>query len=78
MYLGVKSVKAIDDYKLILVFDNNEKRVFDMKKYLDHGIFSELTDKKLFNKVRVNFDTIEWENGADIDPEILYKESNIL
>lgn len=75
MYLAVKDVKAIDDYKLILTFENNEIRLFDMKPYLDLGIFKNLKDKSLFNTVKVSFDTIEWSNGADIDPETLYEDS---
>jgi Protein of unknown function (DUF2442) len=75
MYIGVKSVKAIDNYKLIIIFENNKEKLFDMNNYLEYGLFKELKDEKLFKTVHVNFDSIEWENGADIDPEILYSES---
>lgn len=75
MYLAVKDVKVVDDYKLILTFENNEVRLFDMKPYLELGIFKSLKDKSLFNTVKVSFDTIEWSNGADIDPETLYEDS---
>ena len=75
MYLSVKDVKALDEYKLLLTFDNGEERIFDMKPYLDKGIFTELKDKTMFNSVRVSYDTIEWENQADMDPERLYEDS---
>lgn len=75
MYLGVKEVEPLPDYKLLLTFDNGEKRTFDVNPYLDHGIFSELKDISIFNSVEIKFDTIEWSNGADIDPEVLYRES---
>ena len=75
MYQAVKSVKTLKNYKLKLTFMNDEEKVFDMKKYLSHGVFQELKNEKLFRKVHVNFDSIEWENGADLDPEILYNES---
>jgi len=75
MYLAVKTVKPINNYNLILTFDNGEKRQFDMKPYLDRGIFQELKDISKFNTVRVSFDTIEWDNEADLDPEILYENS---
>ncbi|MDP2366583.1 MAG: DUF2442 domain-containing protein, partial [Ignavibacteria bacterium] len=39
------------------------------------GIFSELKEERLFKSVRVSFDSIEWSNGADLDPEILFNES---
>ncbi len=58
MYLAVKDVKAMDNYKLILTF--------------------EFKDKNLFKTVKVSFDTIEWSNGADIDPETLYEDSHSL
>ena len=48
MYLGVKEVKPIDNYKLILTFENNEVKIFDMIPYLDKGIFQELKDENLF------------------------------
>ena len=52
-----------------------EKRQFDMKPYLDTGIFKELRDKNLFKIVKTSFDTIEWANEADFDPETLYQKS---
>lgn len=75
MYLAVKAVKPLNDYELELIFENNEKRIFDMKPYLDKGIYRELRDKDIFNTVRVSFDSIEWCNNADIDPEFLYEKS---
>lgn len=78
MYLAVKGVKAIDNYKLILTFENNEKRLFDMTPYLELGVFKTLKDENLFKTVKVSFDTIEWSNGVDIDPETLYEDSRSL
>ena len=75
MYLAVKEVTPINNYNLILTFSNGEKRQFDMNPYLDKGIFQELRDIKMFNTVRIGFDTIEWDNEADLDPEILYRYS---
>jgi len=75
MYLAIKHVQPQDDYLLLLTFENGEKRQFDMKPYLNTGIFSELKDLKVFKTVRKSFDTVEWANEADIDPEILYQNS---
>ena len=73
MYLAVKDVKTIDDYKLILTFEDGSVRIFDMKPLLRKGVFKELKDEKLFKTVKVSFDSIEWANGIDVDPETLYK-----
>lgn len=78
MYLAIKKVQPVSNYKLILTFENGEKRLFDMNPYLKTGIFQELQDINIFNTVRVSFDSIEWDNEADLDPEKLYNESKLL
>ena len=73
--ISIKEVNPLDNYLLLLTFENGEKRQFDMKPYLDLGIFKELKDLRLFRTVRTNFDSIEWDNEADFDPEVLYQNS---
>lgn len=75
MYIGVKNVRPLSDFKLAITFENGAEKLFDAKPYLEKGIFRELKDEKLFNSVHVSFDTIEWDNGADLDPELLFAES---
>jgi hypothetical protein len=75
MYLAVKEVKPVENYLLLLTFENGEVRKFDMKPFLETGIFRELKDPSLFNTVRISFDSVEWDNEADVDPEILYNDS---
>ena len=75
MYSGVKNVKIIEDYVLLLEFDNGEQRIFDARPLLSFGKFSELASQEMFKTVRVVFDTIGWANGLDIDPEYLYAHS---
>lgn len=75
MYIGVKNVRPLSDFKLAITFENGAEKLFDAKPYLEKGIFRELKDEKFFNSVHVSFDTIEWDNGADLDPELLFAES---
>ncbi|MBS3909092.1 MAG: DUF2442 domain-containing protein [Actinobacteria bacterium] len=75
MYPSVKSVKPLDGYRLLLQFENGEEKVFDVSPYLNIGKFVELQDVSLFNSVVVRFDTVEWANHLDIDPEFLYDKS---
>ena len=75
MYARIAAVQATDDYKLILTFDNIERRLFDIKPYLTVGRFAELRDIKVFKGIGVAFDTVEWQNGLDMDPEFLYAKS---
>ncbi len=78
MYIGVKDVKPLKDYKLLLDFENGERKIFDISPYLEIGAFKTLRDEKLFNSVKVSFDTIEWDNHLDLDPEILYSKSKVI
>lgn len=74
MYPSVKTVTPQDDYVLYIIFSNGESGTLDMKPYLDFGIFNRIKDDGAFKKVTVSFDTIEWESGADLDPEFVYQK----
>ncbi len=60
-----------------VAFESGEKGLLDMKPYLDYGIFGKIRDPKVFETVRVSFDTIAWESGADLDPEFVYEKCRI-
>jgi len=75
MYRGVKSVEAKEGHKLHLLFDNGERRIFDVTPLLQIGRFRELASTQMFQTAKVSFDTVEWENGLDLDPEYLYERS---
>jgi len=75
MYKRITAVTTIPDYKLLVTFEDSETRLLDMEPYLVKGIYKELKDYSLFNSAHVSFDTIEWSNQADIDPEFVYSES---
>ncbi len=73
MYWSVQQVKAREDYTLELTFEDGKRKLFDMKPYLDRGIFQELRDLSLFKTARVSFSSVAWANDADFDPEALYE-----
>ncbi len=75
MYFAVTEVKPLDNYSLLLKFENNEEKIFNMADYLNIGKFKELKNTSLFNTVKVKFDSIAWDNLIDIDPEFLYEAS---
>jgi len=74
----VVAVRANDDFSLDLKFDDGSKRRFDVKPYLEYGIFKELKDKNYFKRVKVAFGTVQWPNEQDISPETLYIESRVI
>ncbi|NNE69293.1 MAG: DUF2442 domain-containing protein [Rhodothermales bacterium] len=75
LYPGVTRVEPVADYLLSVTFDTGERRVLDMKPYLDFGVFKRLRTEAEFRAVRVSFDTVAWECGVDLDPEFAYAKS---
>ena len=74
----VKDVRPNPDYTLTLIFDNNEKKIFDVKPYLEVGVFRVLKDVKVFNAVKPFMGSIQWPDGQDFCPDTLYLESHPL
>ena len=75
MHPRVKAVKPNVDYTLTLTFTNDEVKVFDVKPYLDKGIFKELRDLSIFNSVKPCLGSIQWQYGQDFCPDTLYLDS---
>jgi len=70
----VIAVKPEEDYQLVVKFDTGEIKRFDMKPYLDRGVFKELKNRDYFKNVHIAFDTVQWEHEQDVSPETLYIE----
>ena len=70
----VISAKANDDFTLDLKFDDGANRQFDVKPYLDKGIFTELKNLDYFKNIKIAFGTVQWKNEQDFAPETLYLE----
>ena len=70
--LWITKAEYINDFKLSIQFNNDEKGVVDLENKLDKKIFEPLKDKSFFKTFKLNNWTIEWENGADFSPEFLY------
>lgn len=68
----VKDVSVAKDFQLLLTFESGEKKIFDVKPYLNIGVFKELNDENIFKTVRVNMGSISWLNGQDLCPDTLY------
>lgn len=71
----VTHVKPRDDFHLELQFSTGEVRIFDVRPYLDKGVFKQLQDISRFKQAHVAFDTVCWPGDLDIAPETLYDKS---
>ena len=68
-------VSPMEDYKLLVTFDNRERRIFDVAPYIKGSWFGQLRNRDVFDKVHVGGLSIEWPDGQDICPDRLYEDS---
>lgn len=74
----VQSAEAMPDHVLRLKFDNGEVRLFDLKPYLDKGVFRALQDEAWFRKVQVVDGSVEWPGEIDLSHDTLFLRSRTL
>jgi len=70
------SATALDDYILLLEYDNGESRSYDFKPNLSHPFYRQLENMKLFKTVYVTDGEIGWVSGQDFCPHTLYLRSS--
>jgi len=71
----VKEVKPNDDFTLTITFENGEVKAFDVKPYMNTGMFTELKNQSVFYSVKPLLGSIQWGNGLDLCPDTLYLNS---
>ena len=71
----IKHIRPLDDYRLEIVFENGELRMFDVKPYLQRGVFVRLQNRAMFQAARVVAGSVEWPGGLDLSYDTLYLES---
>jgi hypothetical protein len=71
MNWDVKTVRPLDDYQVYVELEDGREGIFDLKPYLNHGVFKELRDKSYFSRVDVVLGAVTWPNEQDIAPETL-------
>nr|WP_069790889.1 DUF2442 domain-containing protein [Cyanobacterium sp. IPPAS B-1200]OEJ78549.1 molybdopterin-guanine dinucleotide biosynthesis protein A [Cyanobacterium sp. IPPAS B-1200] len=75
MLQDIIQVKALENYQLYIKFEDNIDGVIDISKIIKFtGIFTPLKELDYFQTVKLNpeWGTVYWENGADLDPDVLY------
>jgi hypothetical protein len=74
----VKSVEPRRDHILRLTFDNGDVRLFDVRPYLDKGVFRALQREELFDQAEVVAGSVEWPGEIDLSHDTLFLRSQIL
>ena len=71
--MEVIKAEYIDGFRLLLLFNNGERRIVDLSNSLNGSVYTPLKDIEYFKRFSIKFNTVEWENGADFAPEYLYE-----
>ena len=69
-------VKPMEQYLLLVEFDNKEIKIFNCFPLVKNNLFSQLTDKNFFKSVHIDeMGLVCWDNATDIEPTELYDTS---
>ena len=69
----VSAVEPLQGFKALITFDNSLQREIDLEVYLRGPIFESIrSNPAQFRAMKIEGGTIAWDNGADIDPDVLY------
>lgn len=68
-------VKPLAGYKILVTFETNEQKIFDVTPYIRGSWYGKLGDESYFRTVHIKHSHIEWADGQDIAPHELYDDS---
>lgn len=87
----ILNIKAVEPFSLIIKYDNNETRLYDMSDKMNTPVFSKISDFKKFSKVFLDENgspawdidskidsKIHWNNRIDLCPDACYMNSILI
>ena len=79
-YPKVKSVLATDDHTLLIEFDNNQKKKYDITPLLTKKMFSPLKNPNFLKTVQVEQGgyAVSWNNNIDISEYELWSHGQAI
>ena len=72
---GPIRVKPLNDYKLLITFDNDEQRIFDTVPLLNLPMYQKLKNKGFFSLAQADGMCVFWNDEIDICPDFVYEKS---
>ena len=72
--LKVIKVNANNDYTLSVELSDGRSGTFDVKPYLEKGVFKQLKDRNYFKQVKPFFCGIAWPNEQDLSADTIAYE----
>jgi len=78
-YPKITSAIAIDDHSLLVEFDNQQKKTYDINPLLEKEMFTPLRNAALFRTLRVDVGgyAVVWRKDIDISEHELWVHSEI-
>lgn len=71
----IHRVRPMEDHQMEVIFENGEHRLFDLKPYLERGVFARLRNQAAFRAARVVAGSVEWPGEVDLSHDTLYLDS---
>jgi len=69
----VQAVEPLEKFVVRITFKDGVQKEIDLEKFLRGEIFEPIRKNlEVFRSIEVIDRTIGWDNGADIDPDVLY------
>jgi hypothetical protein len=66
-------VEPLKGFIVLFSFDDGTQKEIDLEPYLRGPIFEPIrADPARFRAMKIEGGTVAWDNGADIDPDVLY------
>jgi len=75
--IWVVNAELRENYQVFVEFNDGVSGIIDFKEKLDNDhrqVIRDLLDLNKFKTVKVEIDTLCWDNGADFAPEYLYEK----
>ena len=79
-YPKIKLVKALENHQLIVEFDNNQQKKYDVIPLLEKSMFSPLKNLALFKLVQVEKGgyAVVWNGDIDISEYELWQHGQLM
>jgi hypothetical protein len=76
--IKIKSVRALDDYRLECLFENNETVIYNMAYVLEQEtpMLDPLKDESFFRQVFLESGAPVWKNGYDLCPDAIWERTH--
>ena len=69
----IPGAEPLEQFRVRLKFADGTEKIVDLEPYLRGPIFEPIRENTaVFRSMKIVGNTIAWDNGADIDPDVLY------